>query len=121
MIVLDSNIIIYSEQLEFAYLKSVVFAPGTFIASVSRIEVLGFTRLTQAQRSYFDGTLRMIPQITLDETIIQKAILLRQSHKLSLGDSIVAATALVHAATLYTRNVADFQRIAGLVVINPMA
>ena len=35
-------------------------------------------------------------------------------------DSIVAATALLHGAELQTRNVADFQKIPDLKVINPI-
>jgi predicted nucleic acid-binding protein len=38
---------------------------------------------------------------------------------MSLGDSIIAATALGGDSTLITRNVDDFRWIAGLVVINP--
>jgi predicted nucleic acid-binding protein len=36
-----------------------------------------------------------------------------------LPDAIIAATTLVHGLPLITRNVADFQGIVGLVVINP--
>ena len=34
-------------------------------------------------------------------------------------DSLLAATALTHNMKLVTRNVADFQQIAGLEIINP--
>jgi predicted nucleic acid-binding protein len=36
------------------------------------------------------------------------------SHKLSLPDALIAATALVHDLKLYTLNVKDFRFIAGL-------
>jgi toxin FitB len=39
---------------------------------------------------------------------------------MSLGDSLVAATALVHARTLVTHNVDDFKWIAGLQLLNPL-
>ncbi len=38
---------------------------------------------------------------------------------MSLGDSVVAATALVHDLTLATRNARDFAGIAGLRVVDP--
>lgn len=37
------------------------------------------------------------------------------------NDSLVAATALVHGLTLVTRNVADFETIDGLRILNPWA
>jgi predicted nucleic acid-binding protein len=38
---------------------------------------------------------------------------------MSLGDALVAGTALVHELTLVTRNVDDFQWIQGLSLLNP--
>jgi toxin FitB len=38
---------------------------------------------------------------------------------MSLGDALVAGTALVHELTLITRNVDDFSRIEGLSILNP--
>lgn len=39
---------------------------------------------------------------------------------MSLGDSIIAATALVNSFELYTHNVADFVGISGLKIIDPI-
>jgi predicted nucleic acid-binding protein len=38
---------------------------------------------------------------------------------MSLGDALVAGTALVHGLTLVTRNVEEFQWIQGLSLLNP--
>lgn len=40
---------------------------------------------------------------------------------MSLGDAIIAATALVHDLTLVTRNLDDFRWIAGLRLLDPLA
>jgi predicted nucleic acid-binding protein len=40
---------------------------------------------------------------------------------MSLADSILAATALLHRLPLVTRNEADFTHVAGLEIINPFA
>jgi len=40
---------------------------------------------------------------------------------MSLGDAIVAATALEHRQTLVTRNSKDFDRVEGLKVVDPLA
>lgn len=48
------------------------------------------------------------------------AIRLRQMRKMSLGDSLVAATTIVRHLTLATHNTSDFSWIAGLALIDPM-
>lgn len=60
--------------------------------------------------------------IKISDGILQTAVRLRQQKKMSLGDSLIAATALVHQLTLLTlltRNESDFDHIAGLKTINP--
>ncbi len=54
--------------------------------------------------------------LSLDEPVIQQTIQQRRS---KLPDAIIAASALAHGLPLLTRNLADFQNIAGLTVINP--
>lgn len=39
---------------------------------------------------------------------------------MSLGDALVAGTALAYELTLITRNVDDFSRIEGLSILNPL-
>jgi toxin FitB len=51
--------------------------------------------------------------------VIQKSTLLRQQRKMTLGDSLIAATALIYNQTLITRNDKDFDWIDGLKLINP--
>jgi len=43
-----------------------------------------------------------------------------KKHNLKLGDSIIAATALVHDLTIYTRNLSDFEKTSGISCINPI-
>ena len=59
-------------------------------------------------------------EIELNEAIVFKAIQLKQSKRLSLGDAIVAATAVEGKAILYTANTDDFKNIPGLKVVNPL-
>jgi hypothetical protein len=46
---------------------------------------------------------------------------LRQRRKIRLADAIIAATALVYALPLVTRNVDDYKHITALTLINPFA
>ena len=53
--------------------------------------------------------------------ILDEAVHLRQIRRMSLGDALVAATALVHGLPLATRNTGDFDWIDGLTINNPLA
>jgi toxin FitB len=53
--------------------------------------------------------------------IISTAIALRQQKRMGLGDSIIAATGLVHTLTIATRNIKDFQWIPNLNLIDPLS
>jgi toxin FitB len=57
----------------------------------------------------------------ISDAVLQQAIKLRQVRKVTLGDSLVAATALVHGRTLVARNAKHFEWIPGLTVLNPFA
>jgi toxin FitB len=59
---------------------------------------------------------RLIPAVS---AVSYEAVRLRQQKKMSLGDSLVAATALLHRLPLTTRNKTDFTWIPGLQVFNP--
>lgn len=120
MIILDSNILIYSAQNEYAFLRELIFDDNCYVSQISKLEVLGFYRLRDTDRNYFESCFQLISLIDIDEEIIDQAIKLRQQRKFSVGDAIIAATALKYDATLYTRNRADFIAITGLNVTNPV-
>ncbi|MEK7509574.1 MAG: type II toxin-antitoxin system VapC family toxin [Patescibacteria group bacterium] len=61
----------------------------------------------------FMETLLMFP---LDVPLAKSAGELRRNYNLSIGDAIVAATAIAFDAIILTRNVRDFKRVPGLSV-----
>lgn len=117
---IDSNVIIYSTQPEHGALREFVRTHGPAVSVISYIEVLGFHRLTAMERDLlkrFFGAAEVLP---LSDPVVEVAVRLRQHKRISLGDSIVAATAMVHERTLVTHNVRDFEWIRELTVVDPL-
>ncbi len=121
MKLIDSNIIIYSAKVEYAFLKEIFKKEdNVFISDVTRLEVLGFHRITSEQEEYFNSIFSIISIIPISTDIIETAIRLRRIYNLSVGDSIISATADVHNLTLYTNNEEDFRNIPELKIYNPI-
>jgi len=59
---------------------------------------------------------RVLP---LSQEVLDKAVILRQNRKMTLGDALIAGTAITYDLTLITRNIQDFQWIEGLAILNP--
>lgn len=120
MILLDSNIIIYSAQPSFAYLRPLVSDPLNAVSAFTMLEVLGYPALAPVDKIYFETAFKVLQVFDINPSILNQAIKLRQTRKMTPGDAIIAATALVHGYEIYTRNKADFTWIAGLRVANPV-
>ena len=88
---------------------------------ISRIETLGFHKITPEERSKLTAMLASLPELALNEPVVTTAIMLRQQRKMRLGDAVIAATALTHNLPLVTRNTQDFQHVAGLRLLDPFA
>lgn len=122
--VCDSNILIYAAEPEDVVCLPYVERPDAMIASITRIEVLGFPRfgtLSPEQQSRLQTLVTSTVEVALDDDIIQRAVALRQQQKMSLADAIIAATALEYEVPLVTRNTDDFKHIDGLDLRNPFA
>jgi toxin FitB len=118
----DSNILIYAADPDDTVCSAYAEDPSACISIVSRIEVLGFPgfhQLAHGQAHRLEEIVGSLVEFSIDEDIIQKAIELRRQKRISLADAIIAATALIHALPLVTRNPDDFKHIAGLQLINP--
>jgi predicted nucleic acid-binding protein len=120
MKLLDSNIVIYSYQPAFSFLKSLVIDPDNAVSAISRLETLGFHGLQPGEQTYCEYAFRILQQLPVDDTVLEEAIRLRKTYRMKLADSIVAATALLNNAELNTRNLSDFKNIPGLMLVNPI-
>ncbi len=119
-LILDSNIIIYSIEPEYQSLRDYLLNVDMHVSEISKLEVLGYSRLTTEENQkfeYFFANLTTL--INIQSDIINQAIQLRKVRKMSLGDSIIASTALLYQLPILTRNEKDFAWIDELTVINP--
>ena len=120
MMLLDSNIIIYSIKPEYSSLRVLIEQNNPYVSAISYVEVLGYHNLRQKDKQDFTEFFENAPMIPLTQTVLDKAVQLRQQKKMSIGDSIVASTALLRGLALVTANTKDFQWIPELKLLNPM-
>ena len=84
---LDSNIIIYAAQPERAALRQFITEHAPVVSVISYVEVLGYHRLTAAERTLLEQFFKATEILPLSDNVIQQAIQLRQQRRMSLGDS----------------------------------
>ena len=115
---LDSNIIIYAAQPEHSQLRELIAEHSPAVSALSYLEVLGYHRLTEPQRQYFEQFFQVAQVLPISQKVLIQAVALRQQRRMTLGDAVIAGTALVYKLTLITRNVDDFRWIAELNLLN---
>jgi len=120
MKLLDSNILIYSAKTEYSFLRKLFEENNVFISDISRLEVLGFHRITKDQIVYFSSIFSVLRIIPVSPEIIDEAIELRKRYNLSVGDSIISATTKIFKLILNTNNEDDFRMIKEISINNPL-
>ncbi len=120
MKLIDSNIAIYSAREEYTFLRKIFKEENVFVSEITRLEVLGFHRITSGQQEYFNSIFSVINVIPISSEVVESAIKMRRTYNLSVGDSIISATANVYGLTLYTNNEDDFKNITELNIFNPI-
>jgi toxin FitB len=118
-VLLDSNIIIYSAQLENAQLRELIAEYAPAVSALSYLEVLGYHLLKEEQRQYFEQFFQVAQVLPISQDVLNQAVILRQQKRMTLGDAIIASTALVYGLTLITRNTDDFRWITQMRLCNP--
>lgn len=119
-VVLDSNIIIYTGLVQHHQLRNWLKTKKFMASSISQVEVLGYPNLLLKEERFFNNLFNRCIVLPVDSEIIKKAIELRQQKKMSLGDAIIAATAIAENLPLVTANTKDFQHIGQLDLIDPL-
>jgi toxin FitB len=122
MRLLDSNILIYATQDDLLpVVRPLLSSNDSSVSEITRLEALGYHKLSAGDKHFLEKTFSTMKVLPITPAIINKAIELRQQRKMSAGDAIHAATALLNNLELNTRNEADFNWIAGLKVVNPIS
>lgn len=119
MFLIDSNILVYSRLPGHEYLREILLDQPVFISEISRVEVLGYHKIISEEEAYFKELFHIIPVIFPTSIIFDAAITIRKKRNIKLGDSIIAATAIVHDLSIYTRNIKDFENL-GIDCFNPI-
>ena len=116
---IDSNIIILASKLQNAELLSKLkeYEAVIKVSVVSKIEVLGYHQLNQIQKKFLINFFNAIHSIFIDNEIVDLAIEIRQKRPVSLGDALIAATAINGNLELLTENVKDYKGITDLRVL----
>lgn len=118
MICFDTNIVIYFGNQTLN--EDIIDNEPIYYASVSHIEAFGYPDILAAEEQRIEELLGVMIEVPLSAPIIQAAVRLRQFKKMSLGDAIIAATALQNNCVLWTTNVENFEHIDGLRLHNPL-
>ena|SRR5689334_18326943 len=116
---IDSNIIIYAAQDEHQAIRDFIAEHSPAVSAVSYIEVLGYYKLTQEARHYFEDFFAAARILPIANGVIEQAVRLRQSRRMALGDALIAGTAIANNLMLVTRNIKDFDWIESLSLLNP--
>ncbi|NBC46646.1 MAG: PIN domain-containing protein [Gammaproteobacteria bacterium] len=120
MKLLDSNILIYAAQPQYPQVHAFLDHGPFAYSAVTRIEVLGYHRLSEKGASGYAALLATMTELAVSAEVIDRAVEARRQYNLSLGDALIAATALAHRLPLVTHNLRDFERVADLELIDPL-
>lgn len=121
MALLDSNVLIYANTPEGRFLNNWIDAADSCVSGITIPEVLGYPKLDNEDRLLFEGWFHRLRVLHVSEAILWKSAEIRRAKRMSVGDAIIAATALHYGLELVTRNVADFAHLPELRIVNPFA
>ncbi len=114
----DSNVLIYA--IRNTALADWLIAEMPAVSAISMVETLGYHRIKPEEKELLEEIFETLTVLYPTPHTFQLAITLRQQRKMSLGDALIAATALEYDLTLATHNTADFADIADLQLFDPL-
>lgn len=119
-VLLDSNLIIYAAQPHRDALRSMIAREAPFVSVVSKVETLGYPELGASEEQFLTEFFDVADVLPISSPVVASAIQCRQHRRMSLGDALIAGTALSHDLRLATHNTDDFAWIDDLEVFDPI-
>jgi tRNA(fMet)-specific endonuclease VapC len=119
MILCDTNIIIefYKNNPTIVNELKIIGVDQLAISVITQAE-LYYGALNKAELLKIQKHLNLLPNFPIDNQVSAQFIQLMEryslSHKLTIPDALIAATALVNNVNLYTLNLKDFRFIEGV-------
>ncbi len=120
MILADSNLVIYVASGKYPDLNKWFVMKEPVVSAVTLLEVLGYHKLEANEKNILQNLFAELNVIYPSAEVFQKAIELRQRRNVSIGDALIASTALVHHFALATHNTSDFDWVDGLELTDPL-
>lgn len=117
---LDSNLIIYASQPDHHRLRAFIARHAPNVSAISKVEVLGYSALTDDEKHFLEAFFEAAQVLPIGADVIDRAVALRQRQRISLGDALIAGTALASQLVLATHNTKDFGWIDELTVTDPL-
>ena len=119
MYTLDTNAVIYfikDDERAAPLISDILADPATpsYISTATEAELFAYSRLDNSEIARIEDFLELVTIIPVDSRVARLAGSIRATYRMKLGDSMIAATALLMRSTLLTRNVRDFKRIPQL-------
>lgn len=122
MYTIDTNTIIYylsgDEKADLILRDILQKNVPIYVSVVTELELLSFSRLSKQDLDKINTLLKTVVIISLDSQLARVAASLRSKYRLKTPDSIIAATAIITGSSLVTRNIKDFEHIAGLSLVD---
>jgi hypothetical protein len=120
----DTNTVIYYLQQQFPpfaeqLIDNLLQESLPCISAITEIELLCWKAASVKDEEILHRFIQDVQVIEIEPAIKLATANIRKQYKIKLPDAIIAATAIVYGYTLVTRNVEDFNKIDGLVIINP--
>src|SRR5258706_4370188 len=120
MMIAGSNLVIYAASGNSPNLLSWFLENKLSVSAVSFVEALGYHKLKPREKTALETIFSELTILYPTPEIFQTAVELRQQRVLSLGDALIAATAIYHDLPLATHNTKDFNSIKPLKLLDPL-
>ncbi len=118
--VLDTDAIVHfvkADTRAVEVLSPILAREMIIVPSIVVVELWSSAKASRAEMDAIAAFLNSTLVMSLDRDLGKFAGELRRDYRLSLGDSVVAATALSMSAAVLTRNVRDFKKVPDLALI----